>query len=124
MGDLGRLLEPRSIAIVGLSSDPTKHGQRVLANLRKVGFAGSIWGVHPRGDALAGVDVFRSLGDGPRSPDVVVSAVPAAAVPDVARDAASVDAGALIVFAGGFAESDSDGGVLQAELHSIAESTN
>jgi acyl-CoA synthetase (NDP forming) len=123
VSELGRLLEPRSIAIVGLSSDPTKHGQRVLANLRKVGFAGSIWGVHPRGDALAGVDVFRSLRDGPRSPDVVVSAVPAVVVPDVARDAASVDAGALIVFAGGFAESDSDGDLLQAELRSIAVST-
>ena len=36
MSGLGRLLDPASIAIAGLSADPAKHGGRVLANLRKL----------------------------------------------------------------------------------------
>ncbi len=43
-----RLLDPQSIAIVGLSSDPAKHGARVLRNLHKLGIAGPIWGVNSR----------------------------------------------------------------------------
>ena len=35
---MDRLVSPRSVAIVGLSADPTKHGARVLANMRKLGF--------------------------------------------------------------------------------------
>ncbi|MDW3178870.1 MAG: acetate--CoA ligase family protein [Acidimicrobiia bacterium] len=114
--DLASLLSPRSIAIAGLSADPTKHGQRVLANLRKVGFAGEVWGVHPRQPEIDGVEVFASIGDLPSAPDVVVSAVPASAVGGLALEAGRKGAGTLIVFAGGFAESGTEGSSRQAEL--------
>ncbi|MGI9607185.1 MAG: acetate--CoA ligase family protein [Acidimicrobiales bacterium] len=124
MSDLRRLLRPRSIAIVGLSAEPTKHGQRVVASMRKVGFGGEILGVHPSGADVAGVLVVASLADLPVPPDVVVSAVPAAAVPDVARQAAEVGANAMIVFAGGFAEAGSAGRSMQDDLTAVADETS
>lgn len=111
-----RLLSPSSVAIVGLSDDPGKHGARVLASLGKLGFPGTVWGVNPRRPEVEGVEVFASLRDLPASPDLVACAVPAPVVPSVVADAASVDAGAVVVFAGGFAESGEEGRALQRRL--------
>ena len=114
MSDLGRLLDPKSVAIVGLSADPAKHGGRVLANLRKLGFPGQVWGVNPGLPSVEGVKVFSSLSDLPDAPDLVVCAVPAHAVRKIAMGAEGV--GALMVFAGGFGESGDDGMALEADL--------
>lgn len=111
-----RLLSPSSVAIVGLSDDPRKHGARVLASLRKLGFPGTVWGVNPRRPEVDGVEVVASLADLPASPDLVACAVPAPVVPSVVADAASVGAGAVVVFAGGFAESGEEGRALQRRL--------
>ena len=104
MGNLHRLLSPETVAIVGLSADPTKHGGRVLANLRKLGFPGTIWGINPKLPSIDGVEVVARLADLPGSPDVVVCAVPAVAVAGIVHEAGAVRAGSAVVFAGGFAE--------------------
>jgi acyl-CoA synthetase (NDP forming) len=108
------------VAIVGLSADRTKHGGRVLGNLRRLGFPGEVWGVNPRRPPVDGIEVFPSLAELPRSPDVVVSAVPAASVPAVVGDAVDVGAGTVIVFAGGFAETGDSGRELQERLAAAA----
>lgn len=116
-----RMLAPSSIAVVGLSADPAKHGGRVLANLRKVGFDGVVWGVNPRRPHVEGVEVFAGLAELPASPDLVVCAVPAAAVPATVEAAGEVDAGGVVVFAGGFAEAGGDGVRAQERLTEAAQ---
>ena len=119
MSGLGRLLDPASIAIAGLSADPAKHGGRVLANLRKLGYRGEVWGVNPGLPEVDGVEVFPSLRDLPEPPDLVVCAVPANAVREIAMTAEGV--GALVVVAGGFGESGDDGMALEADLSEWVE---
>ena len=120
MTDLDRLLDPASIAIAGLSADQAKHGGRVHGHLRRLGFPGTIWGVHPGVPEIDGVEMFVSISDLPHPPDLVISAVPAAAAADVVADAAGV--GAVIVFAGGFGESGADGLALEEGLADAAAS--
>ena len=114
MSDLARLLDPESIAIVGLSADSAKHGGRVLANLRKLGFHGEVWGVNPGLPSVEGVSIVAALADLPSAPDLVVCAIPAHAVGKIAMGAQGV--GAMMVFAGGFGESGDDGMALEADL--------
>ena len=80
---LSRFFRPASIAIVGLSADKTKHGQRVLSFLRKFGFEGPIWGIHPKTPPVEGAGMFPSLAEVPGSPDAVVLAVPPPAIPEI-----------------------------------------
>ena len=120
MSDLGRLLDPASIAIVGLSADPVKHGGRVLGHLRRLGFAGMVYGVNPGLPEVNDLEMFGSLAALPEPPDLVVCAIPAAAVVDVVAD--SKGAGGLVVFAGGFGESGPDGQALEQELADRARS--
>ena len=114
------MLRPASVAIVGLSADQEKHGGRVLSFLRKIGFEGDIWGVHPKTPAIAGVEVFPSIKDGPESPDAIILAVPPPAIPDVLEDAAEKKAGGAIIFSGGFAEVGDEGESLQRRVCDIA----
>ncbi|MPZ59874.1 MAG: hypothetical protein GEU93_00985 [Propionibacteriales bacterium] len=118
--DLARLLTPASVAIAGLSSDPSKHGAKVLSGMRRFGFGGAVWGVNPKLPEIDGAEVFGSLADLPEPPDVVVVAVPAAAAPDVVRTAGDIGAGAAILFGGGFAEAGASGAELQARIHQVA----
>ncbi|HUP16909.1 MAG TPA: acetate--CoA ligase family protein [Acidimicrobiia bacterium] len=114
------LLNPTSVAIVGLSDDPAKHGARVLGHLNRLGFGGEVWGVNPRVPDVPGVEMFPSLRSLPAPPGVVVCAVPAGAVVDVVTEAGRVGAGVVIVFAGGFSESGKDGLRLQERLVAAA----
>ena len=114
------ILDPASVAIVGLSDDPAKHGGRVLGHLNRLGFQGQVWGVNPRLPEVPGVEVFPALRSLPAPPDVIVCAVPAGAVVDVVTEAGDVGAGVVIVFAGGFAEIGEDGSRLQERLMAAA----
>ncbi|HKX74251.1 MAG TPA: CoA-binding protein, partial [Acidimicrobiia bacterium] len=115
MSLLRALLEPASVAIVGLSADPNKHGRRVYENLRRLGYRGRVVGVHPQAQ-VPGVEIYRSLADLPAPPEVVVCAAPAAAALEVAIAAGQLEAGGLVVFAGGFAEVGAEGRALQEQL--------
>lgn len=117
---LSRFFRPESVAIVGLSADRTKHGQRVLAFLRKFGFKGPIWGVHPKTPPVEGAEMFPSLREVPGSPDAVVLAVPPPAIPEVLEQAAERGAGGAILFSGGFAETGDEGAALQNRIRDIA----
>ncbi|MGH8872653.1 MAG: acetate--CoA ligase family protein [Acidimicrobiia bacterium] len=114
MSGLDRLLDPKSIAIAGLSADQSKHGGRVLGHLKRLGFGGEVWGVNPGLPAVEEVEMFARVSDLPQPPDLVVCAIPAVAVRHVAMDAAG--AGGLVVFAGGFGEAGPEGQALEADL--------
>jgi acyl-CoA synthetase (NDP forming) len=118
MSQLSGLLDPSTIAIVGLSSDPSKHGRRVLRNLVNLGFAGQVWGVNPGLPRIDGVGVYPTVGDLPRPPDLVVSAVPGEVATEVIAQCSGV--GAIVVFAGGFGETGPGGLVRQNALQDEA----
>lgn len=101
--DLDRLLDPTTIAVVGVSADARKHGSRVVANLANLGFGGTVWGVNPSRPEVGSLEVFATLADLPSPPDLVVAAVPARAAFDVV--ASATGAGGVVVFAAGFGES-------------------
>jgi acyl-CoA synthetase (NDP forming) len=118
MSDLGRLLDPASIAIVGLSEDQSKHGGRVLGHLRRLGYAGTVHGINPKLPDVHGIEIFTSVSALPEPPDLVVCAVPAATVVDVVADLEG--AGGVVVFAGGFGEAGREGQALETALADVA----
>jgi acyl-CoA synthetase (NDP forming)/RimJ/RimL family protein N-acetyltransferase len=102
---IGRLLNPRSIAVVGASTDPAKLGHLVLANLVRAGFAGPIFPVNPRARSVAGILAYPSIAELPGQVDLAVLAVPAADVPEVVRQCGEHGVRGLVVMSGGFGES-------------------
>ena len=122
--NLSRLFDPSSVAIVGISSDKTKHGQRVLSFLRKYGFKGNIYGINPKKPRISGLKVFRDLLELPSSPDTIIVATPPISTPKIIKDAAKIRAGSAILFSGGFSENSNEGRKLEKTVRNIASSGN
>lgn len=118
---LDALFHPRRIAIVGASDRPHSAGALLWENLS--GFAGEVLPVSLSERPFPDSPTYRSLRDVPGTVDLVVVAVPAAAVPAVVGEAAAKGARACVVISGGFAEAGSDGDVLQQQLRQTAEAT-
>ena len=48
MNALARLIQPKSVAIIGASGDPTKTSGRPVSFLQKHGFGGNIYPINPK----------------------------------------------------------------------------
>ncbi|MGR7002333.1 acetate--CoA ligase family protein [Yinghuangia aomiensis] len=86
-GSTGRLLNPRSVAVVGAGRHEGTVGNTLLRNLAASGFTGPVYAVNPSasGEPIEGFPSYASVRDIPDSVDLAVVAVPAAAVQDGRR---------------------------------------
>jgi len=115
MRTLGRLLRPKSIAVVGGGAWCEAVVQRCL----DAKFEGSIWPVHPTRGSMVDLPVFRSIEDLPGAPDASFIGVNRHATIDVVQALSSRGAGGAVCFASGFAEA-ADGEALQQSLAGAA----
>jgi len=118
---IGRLLRPRSVAIVGASPTPGSLGGGVMANLQRFRFAGALHLVNPRYERIGERPCARSIAELPDGIDCAVLAIPNAHVVDSVRACADKGIGGLIVLAGGFAEAGEKGRRDQEEIAAIAQ---
>ncbi|MDO9711194.1 acetate--CoA ligase family protein [Paracraurococcus lichenis] len=101
---LRRVLSPRSVAVIGVSAEPTRFGGRTVTNL--VDFAGPVWGVNPKyaGQTLHGRPCLASLDEIPESPDCVLIALPREQMMPAVEACIRKGAGGIIAFASGYGE--------------------
>lgn len=109
---LGRLLFPRSIAVVGASAEFQKAGSQLVHALRD--FPGALYPINRKTTEIQGFKAYPDLVSLPEAPDLVAVAVPAGATPGVIEEAARARAGGALVVGGGFAESGEAGAALQS----------
>lgn len=107
--DLTRLLRPRSVAVVGASSNLESISGRPVKLLQRFGFSGNIFPVNPGRDRIAGLQCFPDIASLPETPDVVLVGVRAALVPGVIGQCADRHVPYSVIFSSGFAESDDIG---------------
>ncbi len=113
---LDKLINPRSVAVVGASDDPVRISGRPLAYLKKHGFAGAIYPINPNREVVQGVKAYPSLMDLPEAPDAAIIAIPAQHVLQAVREAGQKGVAAAIIMSSGFAESGGEGIETQKEL--------
>ncbi|WP_207095553.1 acetate--CoA ligase family protein [Novosphingobium sp. PY1] len=117
---IDRLLNPRSVAIVGASDRPGSLGASVLTNLERRGFSGEIYLVNPKRDEINGRPCVPNVSTLPEGIDAAVLAIPQPAVLDTVRELANRKCGAAVIFSAGFAEGGEEGLAQQEELGRIA----
>lgn len=117
---LDRLVNPRSIAIIGASDRPGSLGSRTLSNLfDHSDFTGDAYLINPGRDEIRGRPCYKSILDIPEAPDVALLVVPAGATMQALRDAASRGARFAIVFTSGFGEMGEEGRAAEEEMARI-----
>ncbi|MEU0440528.1 GNAT family N-acetyltransferase [Streptomyces sp. NPDC006186] len=95
------LLEPRVVAVVGAGRTPGSVGRALLHHLKSGGYPHRLYAVNPAAASILGVPSYPSVAALPRTPDLAVVAVPAAAVPSVAEECGKTGVRALLVVTAG-----------------------
>ena len=113
MSRLDRLMRPKSIAVMGAG-----WALNVIAQCRKMGFAGQVWPVHPTKAEIGGLRAYASLADLPGVPDATFVGVNRFATVDVVAQLSAMGAGGAICFASGWTEAGEP--ELQAKLVAAA----
>ena len=120
MASIHKMLNPRSIAIVG-ATPRMQYGGRFLAAALKAKDRVRVYAVNPRYDEIMGEKSYPRVTDLPEAPDVVGIVVPYDQVLDVLRESHRKGVGSAIVISAGFAERGvDDRRDLQGELGAFA----
>ncbi|WP_066741246.1 acetate--CoA ligase family protein [Cupriavidus sp. D384] len=119
---IARLVKPRSVAVIGASADPNKTAGRPVSYLTRHGFAGEIYPVNPKVDAIDGIRCYPDIGSLPQVPDVGIVLLGAERAHQAVRELAERGTGAAIVLASGYTETGDVGARRQAELVEAAGS--
>jgi acetate---CoA ligase (ADP-forming) len=119
VASLRPIVAPASLAVVGASSAPSSLGGAVLGNILAGGFQGVATAVDRAGGVVRSMRAARSLAELEEPVELVVIAIAADEVPDVASQAAEHGAKALLILTAGFADRGDEGRELEQRVLEI-----
>ena len=102
--NLGRILAPRSVAVIGASNRARAVGHLALANMRAAGFAGTLMAVNAHETEIDGLPVFADVAALPEIPDLAIIATPPDTVPGLIGALAARGCAGAVVITAGFGE--------------------
>ena len=122
MPDLGALLWPRTVALIGASADAESLRGRIFNVMRGHAFAGQLHPVSRSSAEVLGLKAYPSVADLPQPADLAVIIIPAKHVPEELERCGKAGVRSAVVLSSGFAEAIGDeGGRMQAEVRAIAK---
>ncbi len=120
---IGRLLNPRSVVVVGAGRQATSVGHVVLANLLRCGFEGPVYPVNPNAGHVSSVRAYATVEQVPDPVDLAVIAVPAPEVAAIIAQCARKGVHGLVVMSGGYSESGPEGAAEERALVASARAS-
>ncbi len=120
--DIARLINPRSIVLVGASEREGSIGERTMTNLLTHSqFDGDIYLVNPTKQEIRGRPCWPSVAALPEAPDVAVVVVPASGVLTVIEECVARGVRFAVVLSSGFGEAGAEGERAQQRMKEIAQ---
>ncbi|HXE21984.1 MAG TPA: acetate--CoA ligase family protein [Rhodoferax sp.] len=117
-----RIMQPRSVAVIGASAEAGKIGNSVMKNLINGGYKGNIYPIHPKAGEILGYKAYKSVKDVPGEIDTAVFAIPAKLVAGALTECGEKKIAGAVLIPSGFAESGEP--EMQAELVAIGRKYN
>jgi acetyltransferase len=114
--DLGVLLEPRSVAVIGASDRAGNIGGHTVTRLRRFGFPGPVWPVNRNGGTVGGLPAIASIAELPETPDLAIMALPAEGLLAAVDDCIAKGIRAGVVYTGGLGEAGGEGALLERRI--------
>jgi len=122
--DLSRFLNPRGVAVVGVSNDPGRIGGQALTLLTDFGYQGKIYPVNPKYGDIRGLACYPDLTAVPQPCDVALIALSAPQVAGAIEQCGRAGIPFALVLSSGFSEVGEAGKSLQDELVAAARKAN
>lgn len=120
---LEAFFEPKSVAVIGASTNPEKLGHSVLKNLVEGGYSdrGEVYPINPGTKEILGHKAYKTVLDVEESIDLAIIVIPYPLVPDVLRECGEKRIPGAVVISAGFREAGREGLERELELISIAK---
>lgn len=118
---LQKLFYPQSIAVLGASNTPGKLGWNVFNNLLSHRFAGKLYPVNIRAEAVQGIPAVSSVSEIKDPVDAAIILVPAEATLQAFEECCRQGIKNIVIESAGFAEAGADGEAIQRKLKRVAE---
>lgn len=119
--DLQAFFSPRSIAVVGASSQVQAIGAKVFANLVRGGYQGNLYPVNPHHTHIDRHVCYPSVAALPEIVDLVVIVTAAAHVVEILKSCGEHGIKAALIISAGFSEIGAVGQALEKEILAIAK---
>lgn len=111
-----KLINPKSIVIIGASADVHKPGGKLVKNLLNSNFKGEIYLVNPKEDAINGIKCHHQVEDLPQV-DCAIMAIAAKYCPHTIEVLAhQKETGGYIIVSAGFGEENAEGARLERQI--------
>jgi acyl-CoA synthetase (NDP forming) len=113
------LFVPRSVAVIGASTDKDSIGGKLFHNILSEGFTGPLYPVNPKAKVVNSVRAYPSIIDVPDEVDLAFIVVPRRSVIEVVQQCADAGVRGIVVISAGFSEVGGDGIEEEARLLEI-----
>ncbi len=116
---LERVLDARSVAIIGASRDERKRGFQAIRALLEGRYEGRIYAVNPHEESVLGVPCVPSILDIEGPVDLALITTPAPTVPKIVEQCGAKGVAGVVVIGGGFGELGGRGRRLQDQIVAV-----
>src|SRR5262249_8064796 len=99
--NLDHALAPRSVAVIGASTEEGSVGGTLTKNVLAGGFKGEVYLVNPHHDAIGGRRWFLAIAALPEAPELAVIATPPGTVPELVGALGKKGTRAVVVITAG-----------------------
>ncbi len=114
-------LEPKSIAVIGASSDRSSIGGQLFFNLLESNFKGQIFPVNPSHDFVQGIRTYKSVKDIEFPVEMALIVVPVEFALKVVEECGEKGVNGLVIITSGFSEVGEEGKARQVQLSTICD---
>ncbi|MHA2280313.1 MAG: CoA-binding protein [Promethearchaeota archaeon] len=108
---------PKTIAVIGATSNPKKFGNAVTINLIKnANLKSEIFLVSRRGQEISGLECYKSILEIPKDIEVAIILIPAKGIDEVIDQCVKKKVKGIIIITAGFGEIDDEGKKKEIEI--------
>ena len=118
--NLEKLFKPKSMCVVGVSKKNPLSPGRIILLKNEYEFDVKVYGIHPQGGQIEGVELYKNLGELPETPDILTIAVGPDDTLEYIKKCVDFGIPSGIIIGGGFAEIGGKGKKRQELLEKLA----
>ncbi|MBW2369289.1 MAG: CoA-binding protein [Deltaproteobacteria bacterium] len=124
--DLDKFFNPKSIAVVGVSSKGFNFGgSSYLSRILECGYKGRVYPINPKAKEIMGIHVYPNLEALPEVPDLAIVSLAAGRVPGLLETCGRIGLKHIHLLTAGFKEiGTAEGSALEAQLTDISKQYN
>lgn len=118
---LSTILNPKSVALIGASRNPTSFSYTYLTIMKNYGYRGNIYPINPRADSILDLKCYPSILDVPHEIDLAIVVTARQIAGASVEECVEKGVKGIMLLTGGFAELNAAGRAAQDEFVRLAK---